>query len=197
MGTGVVIRRKANGGWTGPSSIGTGGLSVGFLAGGSKIDYIMILPDDQAIEQFTKNNQVRLGGELQIAVGPLGREASGSASILEANKKNVKLSVIYSYSHSQGLYGGISLDGQVISVRNDCNTKFYHKELTNCDILNGKYDEHDLPLNEDYDMIVHLLDSYCQDDSIPQQGEKISIDDLNISETKNLNNNKLKSAANK
>jgi len=87
VGTGIVMIKKSNGAWSGPSSIGTGGLSVGFLAGGSKIDYIMILPDDRAVEQFTKNNQVRLGGELQLAVGPVGREASGSASIVEANKK--------------------------------------------------------------------------------------------------------------
>ena len=88
------------------------------------------------------------------------------------------MSVVYSYSHAQGLYGGLALDGKVISVRNDCNRSFYKHSFECGDILNGKLDE--IPANEDYDMIVHLLDSYCLDDDMtPIKGEKLSIDDLN------------------
>lgn len=71
VGTGCVIVRKPNGGWTGPSSVGVAGVSFGFLAGASKVDYIMILPNDDAVRQFTGKGQLRLGGELQLAVGPV------------------------------------------------------------------------------------------------------------------------------
>eukprot|EP00486_Rosalina_sp_Unknown_P007311 CAMPEP_0201572212 /NCGR_PEP_ID=MMETSP0190_2-20130828/15354_1 /ASSEMBLY_ACC=CAM_ASM_000263 /TAXON_ID=37353 /ORGANISM="Rosalina sp." /LENGTH=443 /DNA_ID=CAMNT_0047997691 /DNA_START=28 /DNA_END=1359 /DNA_ORIENTATION=+ len=174
IGTGCIIIRKPNGGWTGPSSIGVAGVSFGLLAGASKVDYIMILPDDKAVKQFTGKGQLRLGGEIQLAVGPIGRDGSGSVG---AGDKGV--SVIYSYSHAQGLYGGLALDGKVISVRPECNKKFYKRSVSCAQILGGNIDD-GIPNNEDYDMIIHLLDSYCLDDDMtPIKGEKLSIDDLN------------------
>ena len=71
VGTGCIITRKPNGGWTGPSSVGVGGLSVGFQAGASKVDYVMILTDDHQVRQFSGKGQLRLGGEIQLAVGPV------------------------------------------------------------------------------------------------------------------------------
>ena len=52
-------------------SIGVAGIAAGFLVGASKIDYIMILPNENAVKQFTGKGQLRLGGELQLAVGPV------------------------------------------------------------------------------------------------------------------------------
>merc|ERR1719242_2702367 len=173
VGTGCVIVRKPDGGWSGPSSIGVAGVSFGFLAGASKVDYIMILPDDRAVKQFTGKGQLRLGGELQLAVGPVGRDANASGGVGDKG-----VSVIYSYSHAQGLYGGLALDGKVISVRPDCNKAYYKRSVECVDILNGNIDE--LPNNESYDMIIHLLDSYCLDtDMTPIKGEKLSMEDLN------------------
>eukprot|EP01084_Bolivina_argentea_P259330 437543_1 len=173
VGTGCVIVRQPNGGWTGPSSLGVAGVSFGFLAGASKVDYMMILPDDKAVKQFTGKGQLRLGGEIQLAVGPIGREGSGSVG---AGDKGA--SIVYSYSHCQGLYGGLALDGKVIAVRPECNKAFYKRTVQCDEILNGNVE--DVPSNEDYDMIIHLLDSYCLDeDMTPIKGEKLSIDDLN------------------
>eukprot|EP00483_Globobulimina_turgida_P000846 UN00847 len=139
----------------------------------------MILPDDKAVKQFTGKGQLRFGGEIQLAVGPIGRDGSGSVG---AGDKGV--SVIYSYSHAQGLYGGLALDGKVIAVRPDCNKSFYKKSVNCADILNGNIEQ--IPSNEDYDMIIHLLDSYCLDDDMtPIKGEKLSIDDLNKSDQRN------------
>ena len=86
--------------------------------------------------------------------------------------------MIYSYSHAQGLYGGLALDGKVITVRPECNKKFYKRSVSCAQILGGNIEN--IPNNEDYDMIIHLLDSYCLDDDMtPIKGEKLSIDDLN------------------
>jgi len=183
VGTGCVIVRRPNGGWTGPSSIGVAGVSFGFLAGASKIDYIMILPDDKAVRQFTGKGQLRLGGEIQLAVGPVGRDGSGSVG---AGDRGV--SVVYSYSHAQGLYGGLALDGKVISVRPECNRTFYKRTVSVSEVLNGAVSA--VPSNEDYDLLIHLLDSYCVDaDLTPIRGEKLSIDDLNDAPNANANSN--------
>eukprot|EP01083_Nonionella_stella_P084353 233479_1 len=161
VGTGVVIARQANGRWSGPSSVGVAGVSFGFLAGASKVEYIMILPDDKAVKQFTGKGQLRLGGDIQLAVGPIGRDGSGS----------VGASVVYSYSHCQGLYGGLALEGKAIAVRPDCNKAFYKRTVQCDEILNGKIE--DIPSNEDYDKIVHILDSYCLgDDKAAIKGNK-------------------------
>ena len=76
IGTGCVIVRNAMNtgnnaltGWSPPSSIGVAGLSFGFLAGGAKVDYVFILNDDYAVKQFTGSGQLRLGGEVQLALG--------------------------------------------------------------------------------------------------------------------------------
>ena len=76
IGTGcVIVRNDTNTGnntitgWSPPSSIGVAGLSFGFLAGGAKVDYVFILNDDFAVKQFTGSGQLRLGGEVQLALG--------------------------------------------------------------------------------------------------------------------------------
>ena len=78
IGTGCVIVRNdintgnnAITGWSPPSSIGVAGLSFGFLAGGAKVEYVFILNDDYAVKQFTGSGQLRLGGEVQLALGLL------------------------------------------------------------------------------------------------------------------------------
>ena len=76
VGTGCVIVRNSGSsgnnsitGWSPPSSIGVAGVSFGFLAGGSKVEYLFILNDDYAVKQFTGSGQLRLGGEVQLALG--------------------------------------------------------------------------------------------------------------------------------
>lgn len=159
VGTGCIITRKADGGWSGPSSVGVGGLSFGFQAGASKVEYIMVLTKEDQVRQFSGKGQLRLGGEIQLAVGPMGRNGHGSVG---ANSKG--LSVVFTYSHSQGLFGGLALDGKVLSVRSGCNNAFYGKEVHCADILSGKME--DFPKNADYDAIVHLLDRHSKMDAI-------------------------------
>lgn len=131
IGTGIVIVRKPNGGWSGPSSIGTGSVSFGALVGASKIDYIMILPNDKAVKQFTGKGQLRLGGELQVALGPLGRDLSGSAGVGDKGT-----SVIYSYSHAKGLYGGIGIDAKGIYICSIFAQYIYYADIyVSCDIF--------------------------------------------------------------
>ena len=61
---------------------------------------------------------LNLGGNLSIAVGPIGRNAEATGSIN-------KLATMYSYSRTRGLFGGASLEGSVIFERNDANEKAY------------------------------------------------------------------------
>lgn len=127
-GSGVVVRRLANG-WSGPSAIGTGGLGVGFQAGAEVSEFVIVLNTPAAVEAFSKQSNVTLGGNLTIAAGPLGRSAEASVGLQAA---------VYSYSRSQGLFAGVSLEGTGIGTRGDLNAAYYGQSVTAQEILSGK-----------------------------------------------------------
>ena len=127
-GSGVVVARTGNG-WSGPSAIGTGGLGVGFQAGVEISELVIVLNTPAAVEAFAKEGNVTLGGALGVAAGPVGRSAEGGVSLQAA---------MYSYSRTQGLFAGISLEGTVIGTRDQVNEAYYGKPVEARDILAGK-----------------------------------------------------------
>lgn len=127
-GTGVVVARTPNG-WSGPSAIGTGGLGVGFQAGVEVSEFVIVLNTPAAVDAFSKGGNVTLGGNLSVAAGPIGRSAEGNVAIQAA---------MYSYSRTQGLFAGISLEGTVIGTRDELNRDYYGQPVEARDILAGK-----------------------------------------------------------
>ena len=126
-GTGVVVARTEKG-WSGPSAIGTGGLGVGFQAGVQVSEYVIILNTQEAINSFAKGNNLTLGGNLSAAIGPIGRSAEAAVAPQAA---------IYSYSRSQGIFAGVSLEGTVIATRYQQNEEYYGKPAFPSDIFSG------------------------------------------------------------
>ncbi|ETI45952.1 hypothetical protein F443_09591 [Phytophthora nicotianae P1569] len=133
MGTGLVVARLPDGRWSAPSAIGTAGVGWGPQIGGEITDFVIILNTQRAVEAFCASGQVNLGAELGISAGPVGRVASGA---LEASA-SMDVAPCYSYSHSKGLYAGISLEGSVILSRPDINRSFYGKAVTVPELLGG------------------------------------------------------------
>jgi len=127
-GTGVVIAKTPNG-WSGPSAIGTGGLGIGFQAGVEITEFVIILNTPAAVEAFAQGGNVTLGGNLSIAAGPIGRSAEGNVAVQAA---------MYSYSRTQGLFAGVSLEGTVIGTRDSINEGYYGQPVRAHDILTGK-----------------------------------------------------------
>jgi len=127
-GAGVVVARTPHG-WSGPSAIGTGGAGFGFQIGGEVTEFVFILNTDAAVQAFSRDVNVTLGGALSVAAGPIGRDAEVGITPVAA---------IYTYSRSQGLFAGISLEGTVIGTRNDTNAEYYGRRVTPEEILTGK-----------------------------------------------------------
>jgi lipid-binding SYLF domain-containing protein len=126
-GKGIVIARTGNG-WSGPSAIGTGGMGFGFQAGAQVSEVVIVLNTPAAVEAFTRDGDFTLGGNLSVTAGPIGRDAEAKIGIQ---------SVMYSYSRSQGLFGGLSVEGTVMATRKDDNTAYYGRPVTAKDILTG------------------------------------------------------------
>jgi lipid-binding SYLF domain-containing protein len=73
-------------------------------------------------------DSVKLGAELSVAAGPVGRSAEGATDAqLHAE--------ILSYSRTRGLFAGVSLDGAVVKQDRDDNQKLYGRKVTAKEIL--------------------------------------------------------------
>jgi lipid-binding SYLF domain-containing protein len=72
----------------------------------------MILNTDAAVQAFSRDVNVTLGGDISVAAGPIGRTASAAVTPVAA---------IYTYSRSQGLFAGVSLEGTMALVQSDGN----------------------------------------------------------------------------
>jgi len=127
-GKGIVVARTDKG-WSGPSGIGSGGVGVGFQAGAKITEFVIVLNTDKAVDAFAKGGNVTLGGALSIAAGPVGRAAEASVAIQAA---------MYTYSRSQGIFAGVSLEGTVIGARTEANREYYGKPVKAKEILAGK-----------------------------------------------------------
>ena len=133
VGTGLVIAKLANGTWSPPSAIATIGLSWGFLAGADVTDFVIILNTTEAVKAFAGLGNIQIGAGLDVAVGPVGRGVSGGVGI-----GDLGTAPALSYSHSKGLFLGVSLDGSLIMTRNDVNHKFYGVKHEAMAILTGE-----------------------------------------------------------
>jgi SH3 domain-containing YSC84-like protein 1 len=127
-GAGVVVARTAKG-WSGPSGIGTGGAGFGLQIGAEVTEFVIILNTDAAVKAFAQDANVQLGGGLSVAAGPIGRNVEAGL---------LPVAAVYTYSRSQGLFAGISLEGTIIGTRNDTNAAYYGRAVSPGDILSGK-----------------------------------------------------------
>jgi lipid-binding SYLF domain-containing protein len=126
-GSGIVVARTEKG-WSGPSAIGAGGMGFGFQAGAQVSELIIVLNTPDAVVAFAKGGNFTLGGAMSLAAGPVGRDLEGSMAVG---------AVMYTYSRSQGLFAGVSLEGTVVYTRDEANAEFYGKPVQAREILSG------------------------------------------------------------
>lgn len=118
-GKGVLLVRNPEGQWSNPSFITVGGLSFGWQFGVQTVDVVLVFTTRESIEGVT-GGKLTLGADASIAVGPLGRQASGATDTTFASE-------VYAYSRAKGLFAGIALDGGVVAVDRKANARFYQK----------------------------------------------------------------------
>jgi lipid-binding SYLF domain-containing protein len=127
-GWGIVVART-EGGWSGPSGIGTGGAGFGFQIGAQVTDFIIVLNTPEAVQAFSRGANVAIGADLSAAAGPVGRNVGVGV---------MPVAALYTYSRSQGLFAGISLNGTVVATRDKANEEYYKQPVKPADILSGR-----------------------------------------------------------
>jgi lipid-binding SYLF domain-containing protein len=129
LGEGIVIARLPRGGWSGPSAIATGGAGFGPQIGGSVTEFVIILNTEAAVAAFARGGNLQFGGALSVAAGPVGRTAEVGV---------VPVAAVYTYSRSQGLFAGASLEGTIFAEESAKNASYYRHRVTPKQILRGR-----------------------------------------------------------
>ena len=128
-GNGVLlIRDKVPGKWMGPAFFTLGGASFGLQAGGEASEVVLLIMTDRGVKAFMRSN-FKLGADANIAAGPVGGGVAAETANLSAD--------ILSFSRSKGLFGGLSLEGAVVKVREGMNEAYYGRKLSPSQILVG------------------------------------------------------------
>lgn len=128
-GEGLISVKGADGTWSNPSFITLTGGSVGFQAGVSSTDVVLVFRTQRGVDSIV-NGKFTMGADAAAAAGPVGRTASAST---DAQMK----AEIYSYSRSRGLFAGVALDGSVLRIDYDANASIYGAGVTPRRIFEG------------------------------------------------------------
>lgn len=115
--------------WSAPGAIRVEGGSFGFQIGGSETDVVMLVMN-QGGENKLLSSQFTLGGEGEVAAGPVGRSASAETDA----KLNAE---ILSWSRSRGVFGGVALTGATLRQDLDTNQDLYGKRIENRELVKG------------------------------------------------------------
>ena len=121
-GLGLIAVKTENGSWSNPSFISMSGGSIGFQAGVSSTDVILVFRTQRGVDSIV-HGKFTLGADASAAAGPVGRSAQAST---DAQMK----AEIFSYSRARGLFAGAALDGSIISIDNDANAAVYGAGVT-------------------------------------------------------------------
>ncbi len=128
-GEGLVSVKTRDGTWSNPSFIGLTGGSIGFQAGVSSTDVILVFRTQRGVDSIV-NGKFTIGADASAAAGPVGRSAQAST---DAQMK----AEIYSYSRARGLFAGAALDGTALVIDNTANQAVYGDGVTARRIFDG------------------------------------------------------------
>jgi SH3 domain-containing YSC84-like protein 1 len=120
-GSGVLVARDRDGKWGYPAFYTVGSFSVGLQIGGQSSEAVLLIMSERGLKAVMED-QVKLGVDASIAVGPVGVGVEGAAGThLNAD--------FYSYSLTAGLFFGGSFEGSVVARREDMNQQFYGRAV--------------------------------------------------------------------
>jgi lipid-binding SYLF domain-containing protein len=125
-----VATCKTTQGWSAPAFFTVSGGSFGLQIGAEGVDLVMLMMNDQGMQALL-SDKFQVGGDVSAAAGPVGRDAqAGTDWKLKAP--------ILTYSRSKGVFGGITLNGNVIRQDKDSAKAFYGQDESNQQLLAGQ-----------------------------------------------------------
>jgi SH3 domain-containing YSC84-like protein 1 len=121
----ISCRRDGLPGWSAPGAVRIEGGSLGVQIGGT--DFVMLVMNKRGGDRLL-DSRFTLGAEGSVAAGPVGGTVTAQTDAqMHAD--------ILSWSRSQGLFAGLSLEGATLSQDLDDNDTLYGKKLSNRDVV--------------------------------------------------------------
>jgi lipid-binding SYLF domain-containing protein len=111
-GRGILVARDGRN-WAGPAFYNLATASVGFQAGIDVSEVIIVVMTEKGFNSLL-STALKIGGDASIAAGPVG---AGARSTITAD--------LISFTRAKGVYGGLNLDGTVVSTNVPWNDAFF------------------------------------------------------------------------
>jgi lipid-binding SYLF domain-containing protein len=126
-GSGLLLGKNEAGEWSSPAFYSMGQGSIGLQFGAQANELVLVIMTEKGLKAII-DNQVKLGGDLSAAVGPVGTTVGASTTT------NLKVDV-FSFAISKGLFIGASVEGSILSSNSDSNESYYGKPVTSQQIV--------------------------------------------------------------
>jgi lipid-binding SYLF domain-containing protein len=132
-GSGVLVGRGPKG-WSDPAFYTLASGSFGLQIGVQAAALVLTIMTSRGLDGLI-NNQFKIGGNVDVAVGPMGKGVSAATTFSGD---------AFSFAKTVGAYAGFSLDGAGVFKRDSWNAEYYAAGAQPADIvINRKYTNHD------------------------------------------------------
>ena len=122
-GSGVLLHRDIKTGtWSYPAFYTMGSVSIGLQIGADASEIVMMVMTEKGLNAML-STEFKLGADVAVAAGPVG--ASAKAQTVD----------VLAFGRSKGAFGGVSIEGAVISPRDKWNNDYYGSPVGPVDIL--------------------------------------------------------------
>jgi lipid-binding SYLF domain-containing protein len=127
-GNGVLLSKGAGGVWSYPAFYTLSGGSLGLQLGVEDVSIVFLINNDKALKAVL-NNQFKFGADMGITFAVIG---AGMGADTTSNAGADILAISLS---GVGLYGGLSLEGTVLSPRDSWNSHYYGEDVSSRAII--------------------------------------------------------------
>jgi len=122
-GTGVLVAKDEHTGqWSQPAFYTLASASFGLQAGAESSSIILMIMTDKGMDALLSTS-VKLGGDISVAAGPYG--AGAKAATVD----------VLAFAKAKGIFGGISVEGSIITPRDSYNIAYYQSNVRAVDII--------------------------------------------------------------
>ena len=128
-GKGAFVCRgnSGKGTWGPPAMYRLTGINFGFQFGGRLTDFVILVMNPRGMKKLIRS-KFKIGADASVAAGPKGRTAEAATDALMGAE-------MLTYSRTQGLFAGVSLEGAVLMQDNKANKLLYGRKIGAREIL--------------------------------------------------------------
>jgi lipid-binding SYLF domain-containing protein len=118
----VLVGRDGAGSWSSPAFYGIGTGSVGLQAGLQDSQVMIMVMNDRALDALL-SSQLTLGADASLSVATIGGGIGGGTTTAVGPD-------LVTYTRARGLFAGVTLEGSVLSSREEQNQAYYGRSAS-------------------------------------------------------------------